>query len=212
MELDRLAYQAHENGDIQKEIELRQKLSRDALINYSQHPKDPGRWNRWAIVAENDLPLALLLEGKHDWSSAEEIYRRNQSLLAHERLAGNDIKSENQLHLAHLLAREGKESEAIATCSYWKNRVKRVGDEAVSAVKYSIPHPSIYDTPEVKIAAWDLACGKPEEGLKLLSGQIEAHPHMLISFTVLSRYYLANGEFEKALTTEREGVSALTQK
>jgi hypothetical protein len=54
----------------------------------------------------------------------------------------------------------------------------------------------------VKIAAWDLACGLPEEGLSLLSRQIEAHPKMLISFSVLSHYYFGEGDFEKARRAE----------
>ena len=74
------------------------------------------------------------------------------------------------------------------------------------------PRAPLYDTPELEIAAWDLACGNTEEELKLVSKQIDAHPHMLASFTVLSEYYFANGEFEKALTTEKEGTAALLQR
>jgi hypothetical protein len=212
MELDRLAHQAHENGDVEKEIELRRNLSREAWVNYSQHPTDPGRWDRWAIVYENDLPLALLLEGKQEWSEAEEIYRRNQAALAHERLAGNDIKSVNQLHLAHLLESEGKEPEAKAICSHWKSRMRHIAAGQDTDHWHGEPRAPLYDTPELEVAAWDLACGNTEEGLKLVSEQIDAHPHMLASFTVLSRYYFANGEFEKALTTEKEGTTALLQK
>ena len=94
------------------------------------------------------------------------MLRHNQSALAHERLAGNDIKSDNQLHLAHLLALEGKQSEAKSICSYWEKRVSRNADFALDAVRHSVPTPPLYDTPEVEIARWDLACGQPKEGLK----------------------------------------------
>ena len=211
-ELDRLAYQAHQNGDVEKEIELRKNLSREAWISYAQHTTDPGRWDRWAIVYENDLPLSLLLEGKQEWPEAEEVYRHNEAALAHERLAGNDIKSENQLHLAHLLASEGKEPEAKAICSHWKSRVRHIAAGQDSDHWYGEPKAPLYDTSELEIATWDLACGKTEEGLKLVSEQIDAHPHMLASFTVLSQYYFANGEFEKALTTEKAGTTALLQR
>lgn len=210
-ELDRLAQQAHQNGDIHKEIELRQNLSQEAWANYGQHPTDPGRWDRWEIVYLNDLPLALLLEGTQQWSEAEGVYRRNQETLAHERLAGNDIKSDNQLHLAHLLAKEGKEPEAKAICGHWKSRVRHIADGQDSDHWYGEPKSPLRDTPELEIAAWDLACGSTEEGLKLVAKQIDAHPHMLASFIVLSQYYFATGEFEKGLTTEKEGTTALLQ-
>lgn len=208
-ESDRLASQARERGDTQKEIELRQKLSAEAWINYRQHPNDPGRWNRWAIVYENDLPLALLLEGTHQWPAAEAIYRRNQSELAHERLAGNDIKSENELHLAHLIALEGKVPEANQICSHWKFRMRHIAAGQDSDHWHGEPKAPLYDTPEVETATWDLACSSPEQGLKLLSEQIKAHPRMLAPYTVLSNYYLSKGDFQKALDIEKEGTAAL---
>jgi hypothetical protein len=204
--LSRLADQAHANGDIAQEISHRRHFSQQAWANIAHNPKAPGRFNRWATVFFNDLPLGLLLEGTHNWPEAEAIYRHNRSELAHERLAGSDIKSENQLHLAHLLAREGKNSEAKTICSHWKNRVKHNADFALFAVKHNDPTPPLYDTPEVEIAAWDLACGMPEEGLSLLSSQIRAHPGLLKSFSVLSSYYFGEGDFEKARKAETDGA------
>lgn len=208
-ELDRLAQKAHESGAIEKEIEFRKNLSEDAWISDQHHSTVPIRWNRWAIVYENDLPLARLLEGSHRWSEAEAIYRHNQSALEHERLAGNDIKSENDLQLAHLLTKEGKQSEAKTICAHWKSKVKHNADFALDAVKHDIPTPPLYDTPEVEIAAWTLACEQPEQGISLLKAQIQAHPGMLAPFTVMANYYTSEGDFRTALEIERNGTSAL---
>ncbi len=80
-----------------------------------------------------------------------------------------------------------------------------------SAHIYGTPRAPLYDTPEVEVAKWDLACGKPEEGLRLITEQIAAHPKMLISFTILSNYYYAQGDFQKARKEELDGTSALTR-
>ena len=159
--LTELADEAHKRGDLSKEIEYRKDFSRLAWDNFVPKSKSPLDRNRWDIIYHNDLPLALLLEGTRQWPEAETIYRHNQSSLEHERLAGNDIKSDNQLHLAHLLAKEGKQSEARAICSHWKDRVKHNADFALRAVKTNIPTPPLYDTPEVETGKWDLACGLP---------------------------------------------------
>jgi len=208
-ELDRLAQNAHASLEMEKEIELRRNLSAAVWTNYQQHSKDPGRWNRWAIVYENDLPLALLLEGTRAWAEAEAIFRHNQSALKHERLAGNDVKSENDLHLAHLLLKEGKQSEAETLCAYWKNKVKHNADFAIEAVKTNIPTPPLYDTPEVEIGSWKLACERPEDGLRLLKEQIQAHPGMLAPFTAMANYYTSEGDFRTALAIDKDGTSAL---
>jgi hypothetical protein len=208
-QLDRNASQAHECGDVQSEIDIRQRLSNDAWAEYARHPRDTERWNRWAIVYENDLPLARLLEGSGRWSAAEVIYLHNQSSLKHERLAGNDIKSENDLHLAHLLIKEGKSSEASSICSHWKIKVKHNADFALSAVKYNVPTPPLYDTPEVEVAGWELACGRVEDGLAILKEQILTHPGMLAPFTRLAAYYTTEGDFKQALAIEKNGTSAL---
>jgi hypothetical protein len=208
-EQDRLAQKAHAKGEIEKEIELRKNLSAAVWTNYQQAPKDPGRWDRWAIVYFNDLPLALLLEETRDWAEAEAIYRRNQSALKHERLAGNDIKSENDLHLAHLLLKEGKQSEAETICAHWKYKVKHNADFAIEAVRTNIPTPPLYDAPEVEIGAWELACETPEDGLRLLKEQIQVHPGMLAPFKAMVNYYTSEGDFRTALAIDKDGSSAL---
>ena len=208
--LGKLADSAHKAGRFEEEIALRQRFSREAWATYDSDPKSLGRYNRWAIVFFNDLPLALLLEGTNKLSDAEVLYRHNQRELAHERLAGNDIKSQNELHLAHLLYRQGKDSEAISICSHWKSRVKHNADFALYAVKHNTPTPPLYLTPEVEIAKWDLACGKEEEGLKLLTQQIVEHPDMLAPFSVLSEYYFSLGEFPRAQKVESDGSTAVT--
>lgn len=208
-ELDRAANQAHKRGDVRNEIEIRKTLSSEAWINYEQHAKCLGRWNRWAIVYENDLPLARLLEGSHEWSDAEAIYRHNRSSLEHERLAGNDIKSENDLELAHLLTKEGKQPEAQTLCSHWRNKVKHNADFALFAVEHNVPTPPLYDTPEVETAVWELACGRKDDGFRMLEEQIQMHPGMLAPFTAIANYYTTEGDFPRALATERDGISAL---
>ncbi|HEY2361330.1 MAG TPA: hypothetical protein VGK36_09465 [Candidatus Angelobacter sp.] len=143
--------------------------------------------------------LAFLLEGKHRWEEAENIYRHNQRQLAHLKVAGNDIKSENELGLAHQLFSVGKTEEARKICSHWKNRVRHNADFALNAVKTNVPTPPLYDTPEVEIGRWKLACGEPEAGEELLRTQMAKHPGMLTPYTALSNYYLETGAFLKAL-------------
>jgi hypothetical protein len=207
--LRNLADEAHTKGDIEQEIEFRQRLSREAWANFIRNPESPGMFNRWMIVFLNDLPLGVLLEGTHEWEDAEAIFRHNQSELEHEPLAGDDIKSTNQLQLAHLLVLEGKDTEARRICSHWEKRVRRIGDSALRAVEHSVPAPPVYDTPEVETARWDLACGRRDEGLRLISQQMAAHPRMLAAYTVPSQYYFAEGDFQNALKVEKDGVSKL---
>jgi hypothetical protein len=204
-----LAEKAHRTSEIDKEIEFRRIVSQLAWDNWERHPKSPGRWNRWAIVYENDLPLARLFEGTHRWSEAEVMYRRNQSALKHERLAGNDIRSENDLQLAHVLTKEGKQLEAKTICAHWKNKVKHNSDFALDAVKHDAPTPPLYDTPEVEIAAWTLACEHSGDGISLLEKQIQAHPGMLAPFTAMANYYASEGDFRTALEIEEKGTTAL---
>jgi hypothetical protein len=206
--LNKLADEAHKEGDIEAEIAHRRKFSALAW-DHLAYLSPKSRWNRFSIVFLNDLPLGLLLEGNHQLSDAEMVYRHNQSQLAHERLAGNDIKSENELRLAHVLLVEGRDSDAKKICSHWEHRVKHNADYALFAVAHDTPTPPLYDTPEVETARWDLACDAPAEGLRILAEQIKAHPHMLASYTALSEYYTAEGRFQEAQKTENGGVSAL---
>jgi hypothetical protein len=209
-DLSNLADAAHKRGDFEEEISDRRRFSRDAWGNFALNPKSPGRFNRWAIVYFNDPPLGLLLEGTHRWSEAESIFRHNRAELEHERLAGDDIKSENQLHLAQVLAPEGKEAEAKSICSRWKNRMTHIAAGQDTDHWHGEPRAPLYDTREVETAAWDLACGSPDQGLRLLSEQIQAHPQMLISFTVLGHYFLEVGDFPRARKAENDGVAAIT--
>jgi len=209
-QLRKEADEAHKSGHFDEEINYRQQFSREAWAAFALDPKSLDKYDRYNIIFLNDLPLGLLLEGTHRFSEAEAIFRHSQAELAAESIAGNDIKSENQLQLAHLLATEGNDQEAQAICSHWKNRVRHLAAGQDSAHIYGIPVAPISDTPEVEIAQWDLACGNPEEGLRLLAVQIAAHPHMLISFEVLSNYYYAQGDFQKARKVELDGISAIT--
>lgn len=207
--LNMQANEAHKAGNVDEEIEYRQQFSRRAWETFAVDPTSLDEYYRYDIVFTNDLPLGLLLEGTHRWPEAETIFRHNQAELAANRVAGDDIKSESQLQLAYLLANEGKIEDAKSICSHWKGRMRHLAAGQNTAHKYGIPVAPISDTPEVEVARWDLACGKQGEALALLAEQIAAHPHMLIPFTVLSNYYYAQGDFQKARKTESDGTSAL---
>jgi hypothetical protein len=209
-DLSKLAGQAHKRGDVEEEIALRQSYSQKAWAAFALNSKSSDEYDRYYIICFNDLPLGLLLEGTRRFAEAEVVFRRNQAELAAERVAGNDIKSENQLQLARLLAREGKDQEATNICSHWKGRMRHLAAGQDSAHIYGIPRAPISDTPEVKVASWDLACGKAVEGLELIEEQISVHPQMLVSFTVLRDYYYAQGDFQRARKAESDGTSAVT--
>ena len=207
--LSKQAADAHQSGRVDEEIEFRQQLSRKAWAEFARNPQS-SIYDRYNIVEINDVPLGLLLEGSHRLSDAEAVFRHNQAELSAERIAGNDSKSANELLLAQVLASESKTSEANRICSRWKGRVRHLAAGQDSDHWYGEPRAPLRDTPEVETASWDLSCGSPDEGLKLLSEQIHAHPHMLASFTVLSHYFAAIGEFSKALKAERDGTAAVT--
>ncbi len=170
----------------------------------AQSPRARNKYDLYNLLFLNDLPLAFLFEGKHRWDEAESIFRHNQLQLAHLSVAGNDIKSDNELGLAHLLFNMGKTEEAQKICSYWENRVRHNADFAINAVKTNVPTPPLYDTPEVENGRWDLACGEPQVGEDLLRKQIVAHPDMLASYTALENYYMETGTFPKVLELEMQ--------
>jgi hypothetical protein len=207
-----LADEAHKTGRIDDEISIRERVSEKAWAEHDRNPESLTQYDLYGLISENDFRLALLLEGTHRWGEAEQMFRHNQTELARMKIAGNDIKSENQLLLAHLLASEGRAEAAGSICSQWKHRVRHLASGQDSAHIYGIPVAPIRDTPEVEVAKWDLACGKPEEGLSLLAGQIAAHPHMLASYTSVSEYYCSVGDFQKARQAEADGMGAVTGK
>lgn len=207
LRLEHLANEAHMQGDVSKEIEYRRSYSEKAWAAQPQN----GSVDKYLLIFLNDMPLAILLEGSHKWPEAEALFRHNQSQLVHERLAGNDIKSENDLHLAHLLEREGKQEEASRICAYWERRVKRIGQDAVFDAEHDdLWHPP-YDSPEVETGKWDLACGRTEDGTRLLKEQMVAYPRMSAPYTVVSEYSFAEGDFEKGRRAETEADRALVE-
>lgn len=193
------AFTEHEKGNFDNELALRLEYSDLAWKELEQNPKNFNDIDRWSIFSENETPFAFLLEGKHRWEEAEKVYRRTRQHLEHERAAGNDVKSKNELALAHLLSSEGKQDEAAKICQYWENKVKHNADFALSAMKNNVPTPPLYDTSQVEIGHWDLECGKPTEGEDLLRTQILAHPHMLASYNALIDFYIQTGEYTKAI-------------
>jgi hypothetical protein len=201
---EQTAYKLHQDGSFDEELECRMHLSKLEWQLVAQSPRALDKYDLWGLLAENDRPLAFLLEGKHRWDEAENIYRHSQQQLAHLRVAGNDVKSDNELGLAHLLFSVGKTEEAQKICSHWKNRVRHNADFAINAVKTNVPTPPLYDTPEVEIGRWDIACGEPQAGEDLLRTQIVAHPDMLAPYTALENYFLETGAFPKALEIELE--------
>lgn len=209
-QLKKQADKAHQAGRFDEEIEYRQRFSREAWAAFALNLKSLNEYDRYNIIFFNDLPLGLLLEGTHKFSEAEAIFRHNQVELAAERIAGNDIKAENQLQLAHLLESEGNDREAQSICYHWKGRMRHLAGRQDSSHIYGIPKAPISDTPKVEVAKWDLACGNSMEGLRLIEEQISVHPGMLVSFTTLRDYYYAQGDFQEARKAESDGTSAIT--
>jgi hypothetical protein len=193
-----LAEKAHGDGSIDEEIAIRLRTSHDAWASYARNHKSLDEFNLYHLIMFNDLPLALTLEGKHRWEEAEEIFRRNQHELEHLKIAGNDIKSQNGLYLAYLLAREDKGAAARSICMRWKKPTVRVGKDAVRAARQSVPQAPPYDTPEVETARWDLACGVPDEGMRMLWEQSKAYTNMLAPYNVLRDYFLSEGKIVEA--------------
>jgi hypothetical protein len=196
---EQTAYKLHEDGRFDDELACRLQYSKLARETLSKSPKALDKYELYDALFLNELPLAFLLEGKNRKDEAEKIFRHNEQQLAHLRIAGNDIKSDNQLGLAHLLFSTGKIEEAQRICSHWKNRVKHNSDFASRAVRTNVPTPPLYDTPEVEIGRWNLACGEPQAGEHMLRTQIDAHPDMLAPYTALGNYYVETGAFSKAL-------------
>jgi hypothetical protein len=211
-QLEKAANEAHNAGQIGEEIDYRQQFSRAEWAAFAHDPHSLNEYDRYNLVYLNDLPLGLLLEGSHRFSEAEITFRHNQVELASERIAGDDIKAQNELQLAHLLSSEGNNREAESICSHLKKRMRHLAGTQDSAHLYGIPKAPTYDTPEVEVARWDLACGNPDEGLRLIAEQIAAHPHMLASFTVLENYYYAQGDFQMARKAESNGALAVSGK
>jgi hypothetical protein len=198
------ADKAHDDGQFDIELACRQQYSKLVWESIAVNPKLLDKYSLYNALFFNELPLAFLLEGKNRRDEAERVYRNNRLQLDQLRIAGNDIKSENLLGLAHLLFSLGKTEEAHNICSHWKGRIKHNADFALQAVKNNIPTPPLYDTPEVEIARWDLACGESQQGEDILRAQIAAHPDMLASFRALENYYLETGAFPKALEIQMQ--------
>lgn len=198
LRLKKKAEEAHNAGRFNEEIEDRQLFSDKTWAAFARDPRSTSEYERYDVVMFNDLPLGLLLEGSHRLQEAEAVVRHIRAELGTERIAGNDIKSESDLQLAHLLAIEGNMQEAKNICSFWKGRMRRLAAGQDSAHIYGIPKAPLRDTPETEVARWELACGDSAEGLKLIKEQISAHPQMLFAYTVLSTYYYAQGDFQKA--------------
>lgn len=202
--LEQSAYKLHQDGRFDDELTCRLLYSRLVWGALSTDPNFIDNYELYNFLFLNELPLAFLLEGKNRSDEAETIFRRNEQQLAHLRIAGDDIKSDNQLGLAHLLFSAGKTEEAQKICSHWKNRVKHNSDFAIQAVRTNVPTPPLYDTPEVEIGRWEVACGEPQVGEDRLRTQIAAHPDMLASYTALGNYYIETGAFPKALELEAQ--------
>jgi len=196
---EQTAYKLHQGGKFDDELTCRLEYSKLAWEAMSKDPKILDKYELYNALFLNELPLAILLEGKKRVDEAEKVFRRNQEELDHLRIAGNDIKSDNQLGLAQLLFSTGKTEEAQKICSHWKNRVKHNADFAVQAVRTNVPTPPLYDAPEVEIGRWNLACGDPQRGEDILRTQMLAHPEMLAPYTALGNYYVQTGAFAKVM-------------
>jgi hypothetical protein len=121
-----LAAEAHKAGRIEDEICIRRSVSKEVWAERDRSPVSATQFDLYDLILVNDLRLALLLEGTYRWGEAEQVFLHNQTELARMKIAGNDIKSENELLLAHLLESEGKTETAGNICSRWKHRVRHL--------------------------------------------------------------------------------------
>jgi hypothetical protein len=203
-----LATKADNDLQIDKEVTYREQYSKDAWASYALNPKQGMGMMRFSIVFDNDLRLGLLLEGTHNLSEAEAVFKHNRDELRGEKVAGNDIKSENELYLSHVLTSEGKSDEANRICSYWKRRVRHIAAGQDSKYIYGTPKSPLDDTPELESARWEISCGNTNDGIALVQKQIAAHPHMLASYLVLQDYYYSIGDMLQAVKAYDDGSAA----
>jgi len=197
--LGKLFYFAQHAGDSSGEALYRRQWSEIARRYFALYPEQYGVYSRISIVF-NDEPLAILLEGMQRWNEAEEIYRRNLSLIAVDPLFEKEVKFDNELGLARSLAAQGKGKDSAQICSQWKWRRGFVARHGSAF--------SGYASGPVETAKWDLSCGKEQDGLAMLGNEAAQHPWMYGVFIALRDYYYAHGDVQDALKADGQSSRA----
>jgi hypothetical protein len=200
---------AHTDGAIDDEIaSLREVI--DGEVEMSKHCPKSGKYDLYNAGMDK-TKLAQFLAGQHKLDEAEGMFRSAAADYKNSKVAGDDSYSDNELPFAYLLRREGKTEESDRICAYWKNKVFKIGKEAVDAARNSDPEPPPYDTPEQEIGRWNLFCANEETGIAMLTAQITQRPHMLTPVSSLGSYYILNGDFQKAWNLEAQWHGNLTK-
>lgn len=187
---------AHKSGKVEEEITALREVIDDE-VEMSKHCPNSGKYNLY-LAASRRTDLAILLAGQKQSAQAEAMFRMAGADYKNSGVAGNDTYSENELPLAYTLRQEGKTEESSQICGYWRNKVAKIGKQAVDAARNSDPQPPPDDTPEQQIGRWNLFCASESDGIAMLSAQITQHPEMLAPVRTLGEYYTLNGDFRKA--------------
>jgi len=198
--LGSLASSAQTAGDSLDEVLYRGQWSGIARRYFALYPKEfDADYSRTSIVS-NDEPLALNLEGMHRWAEAEEVYRRNLSLIAVDPLFEKEVKFDQELGLSRTLAAQGKTKDAAKICSRWKSSAKFIAGQNAAYWAYA--------SRPAEIAKWELSCGKEQEGLVRLNEESIAHPKGYATYIALRDYYYAHGDVKSALKAEEQNRKA----
>jgi len=198
--LDDLIYRANRAGDTPDEIQYRTKWSEIARRYSALYRKKFDAFYSRTTIVMNDEPLALLLEGAHRYSEAEEIYRRNLSMISVDPIFQKEVEFDDELGLARALAGQGESTDAARVCSKWKLRKEFVA--GLSDATYGLA------SKPVEAAKWDLSCGKEQEGLALLHNEATARPWMYSAYIALRDYYYAHGDVQNALKADGQNEQA----
>jgi hypothetical protein len=191
---------ADKSGNVEEEITaLREVIDSDTEM--SKHCPKSGKYELY-LSAFGRTKLAILLAGQKQLAQAESMFRMASADYKNSGVAGNDTYSNNDLPFAYTLRREGKAKVSSQICDHWKNKVAKIGKEAVVVARNSDPQPPPYDTPEQQIGRWNLFCANENDGIAMLNVQIGQHPEMLAPVSTLGEYYTLNGDFRKAQELE----------
>jgi tetratricopeptide (TPR) repeat protein len=195
-----LVFIAQRAGRTEDEIKCREQLSEIARRYFALYPNNFDAFYCRISIVMNDGPLALRLEGIHRWAEAEEVYRRNLSMIAVDPLFEKEVKFDHELGLARTLAGKGNNNEARRICSELKWPAKFIA--GLDSAYYG------YASRPVEVAKWDLSCGREQEGLSLLQKESAEHPWIYAGYIALRDYYYAQGKIQSALKADEENSKA----
>jgi hypothetical protein len=198
--LDQLAFIARGVGDSLNEVLYRRQWSEIARRYFAFYPRNFDAFYSRISIVFNDESLALQLEGMHQWSEAEEIYRRNLSMIAVDPLFEKEVKFDHEIGLSRTLAGQGKKRDAAKICSEWKWPARFIAGRGTAVWGYA--------SKPVEIAKWNLSCGKEQQGLALLQKESTAHPWVYAAYIALRDYYYAHGDAQNALKADEQNSKA----